>query len=113
MSLLRPLLLAAAAAVLAGCGFEEPPPPSVAGSSAPAPVSPPQVQDPCASYALTLLDGQLQGLPSVDPATSDRAGRVADEFQARYDEVIVASGIEAARAQYTDEITTACAREAE
>lgn len=112
MRLPRLLLLAAAVAAVVGCSFEEPPRP-VASTPAPA-VTPAQVQvqDPCTSYVLTLLDGQLNGLPTVDEPTRDRAGRVADEFQVRYDEVIAASGIAAARERYTGEITAACVREA-
>lgn len=106
----RLLLAAVAVAALAACSFEEPPTPAVA-TPAPA-VSPAEVTDPCADYALTLLDGQLNGLPEVDEPSRERAGRVADEFQVRYDEVITASGIEAARARYLEEITAACRREA-
>ncbi len=93
--------------LLTACGFEEPPAPS-AGSVAPAP-SPPPVTDPCTDVALTLLDGQLNGLPSADPAAFDKAGRVADAFQARYDAVIASTGVAAARAQYTAEVQAACA----
>ena len=106
-----PLLLAVGTSlVLAGCGFEEPP--SVAGPTPlpSGPVVPPaQVADPCTAVALSLLDGQLGGLPSADPAATDKGGRVADAFQARYDAVIASTGVEAARAQYTDEISAACA----
>lgn len=106
----RFLLAAAALAALAGCSFEEPPTPAAA-TPAPA-VAPAEVQDPCAHYAITLLDGQLNGLPAVDEPTRERAGRVADEFQVRYDEVIAAAGVAAARTRYVEEITAACVREA-
>lgn len=99
------LLLTALA--LSGCAFEEPPTPVGAAVEAPAP-SPPPVTDPCTDIALTLLDGQLNGLPSADPASFDKAGRVADAFQARYDAVIASSGVAAARTQYTEEVTAAC-----
>ena len=108
-----PLLLAVGTSVvLSGCGFEDPPPPVAASPlpvlSGPA-VPPAQVDDPCTAVALTLLDGQLGGLPSADPAALDKGGRVADQFQVRYDAVIASTGVEAARAQYTAEISAACA----
>lgn len=100
---LLPLVL-----VLAGCGFEEPPAPTTAGATL-APAPPPPVADPCTDIVLTLLDGQLNGLPSADPVVFDKAGRVADQFQARYDAVITSAGVGAARAQYTAEVQAACA----
>lgn len=99
------LLLALA---LAGCGFEEPPAPAADPVVSTPAVAPAQVDDPCTDIVLTLLDGQLDGLPSADPATFDKAGKVADQFQVRYDAVITSSGIEAARAQYTADIQAAC-----
>jgi hypothetical protein len=100
------LLCTAAALVLTGCGFDEPPAPD-AVVSAPA-VAPAEVDDPCTAVVLSLLDGQLVALPSADGATYDKAGKVADLFQQRYDAVIAATGVEAARAQYAGEISTAC-----
>ena len=97
------LLLVALA--LAGCGFEEPPPPA---SGVPAAPSPPPVSDPCTDVALTLLDGQLNGLPSADPVTFDKANAVVAQFVERYDAVITSSGVPAARAQYTAEVEAAC-----
>lgn len=105
--MLRACLLLSALA-LAGCGFEEPPAPSSGGAVTPPAVSPPTVTDPCTDIVLTLLDGQLNGLPSADPATFDKAGLIADQFQARYDAVIAGSGVEAARAQYAAEVSAAC-----
>lgn len=100
------LLLAALA--LSGCGFEQPPAPASGGVATSPAVAPPVVTDPCTDVVLTLLDGQLNGLPSADPATFDRAGRVADQFQARYDAVIASAGVDAARAQYAAEVQAAC-----
>jgi hypothetical protein len=100
------------AIVLTGCGFEEPPP----GTSQPAPnpslpAVPPAagVTDPCTAFALSLLDGQLEELPSASPEEAEKGANVADEFQARYDEVIAASGVEAARERYAGDIAAACA----
>jgi len=102
---------------LSGCAFEEPPAPS-SGSAAPvAPVAPVVTQapgpapvgDPCTDLALTLLDGQLNGVPSADPETAVKANAVVEQFVARYDQVIVSSGVEAARAQFSDEVQAACA----
>lgn len=105
---MRRTCLLLTALVLSGCGFEKPPAPSSEGA-VPAPaVSPPTVADPCTDVVLTLLDGQLNGLPSADPATFDKAGRVADQFQARYDAVIASAGVEAARVQYAPEVSAAC-----
>ena len=99
---------------LSGCAFEEPPAPS-SGSAAPvapvvtqAPVPAP-VGDPCTDLALTLLDGQLNGVPSADPETAVKANAVVEQFVARYDEVIVSSGVAAARAQFGGEVQAACA----
>lgn len=100
------LLLAALA--LTACGFEEPPAPPAAATVV-TPAAPPPMTDPCTDVALTLLDGQLNGLPSADPVAFDKAGRVADAFQARYDAVIASKGVPAARAQYTAEVQAACA----
>ena len=110
---MRRACLLLTALLLTGCGFEEPPPPApdpVAEPviSAPA-VAPAQVDDPCTDVALTLLDGQLNGVPSADPAILQKAEKVVEQFVARYDAVIVSAGVEAARAQYTDEIRAACA----
>lgn len=102
---MRRTCLLLGALVLTGCGFEEPP--AVGGGTAPA-VAPAHVDDPCTNIVLTLLDGQLNGLPTADPATFDKAGRVADAFQVRYDEVIASSGIDAARATYAADIEAAC-----
>jgi len=103
------LLLAVLA--LSGCGFEEPPAPSSGGAApvvtqAPVPVP---VGDPCTDLALTLLDGQLNGVPSADPETAVKANAVVEQFVARYDEVIVSSGVAAARAQFGGEVQAACA----
>ncbi len=97
----------AAALALAGCGFEDPPQRADTVVSAPA-VAPADVDDPCTAIVLSLLDGQLVPLPSADGATYDKAGAVADEFQQRYDEVIAASGVEAARAKYAADVQKAC-----
>ncbi len=96
------------ALALTGCGFEQPPPPAAdAAGSAPA-VAPAQVDDVCTDIVLTLLDGQLVPLPSADAATFDKARAVTEQFQPRYDQVIASSGVEAARAQYADDIQAAC-----
>jgi hypothetical protein len=105
------LLLAAVtvALVLTGCGFDEPPPPpGLAAEPAPVP-SDADIDDPCAAYAVALLDGLLNPLPEVDEATMLKAIAVTEQFQTRYDEVIAAQGVEAARAEYTDDILAACA----
>lgn len=104
------LLLAASGLCLAltACGFEEPPPPGQDAEPAPVP-SDADIEDPCTARAVALLDGLLNPLPSADEQTAAKAGLVADEFQVRYDQVIAAQGIEAARAQYTDDIAGACA----
>jgi hypothetical protein len=105
--LLLPLLLTA-------CSFDEPPPPapaaqqSLPGPSAPA-VPPAQIEDPCTNIAITLLDGQLNGLPTAPPEVFDKANAVVAQFVERYDAVIVSDGVEAARAEYVDEIAAACA----
>ena len=96
------LLLALA---LTGCGFDEPPPPSSGVLTAP---SPAPVDDPCTDVALTLLDGQLNGLPSADPVTFDKANAVVAQFVERYDAVIASAGVPAARAQYAAEVEAAC-----
>jgi hypothetical protein len=106
---LVPLLLAAI--VLTGCGFEEPP--SATSQPAPdpsLPAVPPAagITDPCTAFALSLLDGQLDVLPSATPEQAERGAAVANAFQARYDEVIAASGVEAARERYAEEIAAAC-----
>ena len=103
----RLLLLAV---LLTGCAFEEPPAPSAGVSEAPAvPASAEPVGDACTDIAITLLDGQLNGLPSAEPTAFDKANRVVAQFVQRYDAVIATAGVEAARAQYTDEIRAACA----
>lgn len=109
-------LLAAAALGLTGCGFDEPPPVSQApatqqtpsGGDVPAVPAPTGSLGPCTAVALTLLDGQLNGLPSASPEQTDKANKVVEQFVARYDEVIVASGVPAAREQYTSQVATAC-----
>lgn len=107
---LRLLLVALTVSLaLTGCGFEDPPP---AGQQAeePAPVpSDADIDDPCTAYAVALLDGLLNPLPVVDEATRDKAIAVTGQFQVRYDEIIASQGIEAARAEYVDDITAACA----
>jgi len=100
--------------VLSGCAFEEPPAPSSGGAASVAPVatqapSPVPVGDPCTDLALTLLDGLLNGVPSADPETAVKANAVVEQFVARYDEVIVSSGVAAARAQFSGEVQAACA----
>lgn len=106
---IRPLLAAAAVALaLTGCAFEEPPPQGQPAEPAPIP-SDADIDDPCTAYAVALLDGLLNPLPVVDDATKNKAIAVTGEFQVRYDEIIAAQGIEAARAEYTDDITAACA----
>jgi len=110
---MRPIRLLLAAATLSlaltGCGFEEPPPPA-SQASEPAPVpSEADIDDPCTDYAVALLDGLLNPLPEVDDATRDKAIAVTGQFQARYDEIIGSRGVEAARAEYTDDIAAACA----
>lgn len=108
---LAPLLIVATLA-LAGCGFEDPPPSASQPAPNPSlPAVPPAtgVDDPCTAFALSLLDGQLDGLPSASPEQAEKGAAVADEFQARYDEVIAASGVEAARERYAEQIAAACA----
>lgn len=96
---------------LAGCSFE--PPPTPAGATLPPaeqlPPSPVPVGDPCTDVALTLLDGQLNGVPSADPETVVKANAVVEQFVARYDAVIVSKGVAAAREQFTAEVMAACA----
>jgi hypothetical protein len=109
----RALLLAAALIALPACSFEEPPPPAdsaptVPGPDQPAVPAPSGSFGPCTDYALTLLDGQLVGLPSVSPQVADRGNAVVKQFVQRYDEVIVSSGIPAARERFTPEIVAAC-----
>ena len=101
------LLLAALA--LSACGFDDPPVPAADPVvSAPAvPAAP--AADPCTEVALTLLDGQLNGLPSAEPSSFDKGARVADQFQQRYDAVIAGAGVEAARTTYAKQIQAACA----
>lgn len=106
---MRRTCLLLTAAVLAGCGFEEPPAPVADAVVSNPAVAPAQVDDPCTDVALTLLDGQLNGLPSADPVTFEKAERIVEQFVARYDAVIASAGVEAARAQYADEIQAACA----
>ena len=103
---MRLLSLILLATVLTGCGFEEPPP-AAAPSVAPIP-SDFTHPDPCTAYAVTTLDGLLNGLPSVSPETAVRANEIVQEFVARYDAVITEKGIEAARAEYADDIEAAC-----
>ena len=107
-----------AAITLPSCGFEEPPPtgqpPTAAPSedlsgTAPAVPAPSGTLDPCTDFALTVLDGQLNGLPSVSPEQSDKANVVVTAFVERYDAVIVADGVAAARERYTSEVAAACA----
>lgn len=97
--------------LLTGCGFDDPPAParSAPDPSAPAVAPAPGVEDPCTAFALSLLDGQLDGLPSASPEQAEKGSAVADEFQLRYDEVITASGVEAARERYAEQIAAACA----
>ena len=110
--LLAPLrvtaLLVPAVLVTAGCSVQDVP---TAGSVSPSPVvvsAVPEAQDPCTQVALTLLDGQLQGVPSADPASLVRANEVVAQFVARYDRVMVASGVPAARAALAVEVAAAC-----
>ncbi len=67
------------------------------------------VGDPCTDVALTLLDGQLNGLPSAAPEVYDRANQVVAKLVQRYDAVLASSGVAAARAQLTPEVQAACA----
>ena len=101
---MRRTCLLLTALLLSACSFEEPP---TTGGVVTAP-PPPPVSDPCTDVALTLLDGQLNGLPSADPATFDKANAVVAQFVTRYDAVIASSGVAAARAQYTAEVQAAC-----
>lgn len=103
---MRLICLLLTATVLTGCGFEDPPP-AAAPSVAPIP-SDFTHPDPCTAYAVTTLDGLLNGLPSVSPETAVRANEIVQEFVARYDAVITEKGIEAARAEYADDIEAAC-----
>lgn len=100
------ICLLLAAIVLTGCGFEDPPP-AAAPSVAPVPGDFTH-EDGCTAYAVTVLDGLLNGLPSVDPETAVRANGIVEDFVSRYDAVIAAEGIEAARAEYVDDIQAAC-----
>jgi hypothetical protein len=100
------LTCTAATLVLTGCGFDDPP--ATEAESVVQTIAPAQADDPCTAVALSLLDGLLLPLPSADPASGEKGGRVAEQFQVRYDEVIAASGVEAARAQYADDIEAAC-----
>ena len=104
---MRRVCLLLTALLLTGCSFEEPPPPSTAPPAALP--SPTPVGDPCTDVALTLLDGQLNGVPSADPETVVKANAVVEQFVARYDQVIVSSGVAAAREQFTAEVQAACA----
>lgn len=109
---MRPLLLVLATATLlplAGCSFQDPP--TTAPLQAPSP-APPEAQDPCTQVALSLLDGQLEALPSADPEAMVRANAVVAEFVDRYDAVLVASGVPAARAALAGEVAAACQRPA-
>ena len=103
---MRLLSLIVLAAALTGCGFEDPPSASTP-SVAPIP-SDFTHQDPCTAYAVVTLDGLLNGLPSVSPETAVKANTVVQQFVARYDAVITEKGIEAARAEYADDIEAAC-----
>ena len=110
--LLTPLrvtaLLVPAVLVTAGCSVQDVP---TAGSVSPPPVvvsAVPEAQDPCTQVALTLLDGQLQGVPSADPASLVRANEVVAQFVVRYDQILVASGVPAARAALAPEVAAAC-----
>jgi hypothetical protein len=103
---MRLLCLLLAATALTGCGFEDPPS-AAAPSVAPIP-SDFTHQDPCTAYAVVTLDGLLNGLPSVSPETAVKANEVVQQFVQQYDAVITSQGIEAARAEYADDIEAAC-----
>lgn len=106
------LLTAAGLAVLAcSCSVEDSPP--VAATTPAAAVSAaPEAQDPCTQLALSRLDGQLAEEPSAAPERSVRANEVVAQFVQRYDEVLVASGIAAARAEVAADVAAACQRPA-
>lgn len=103
---MRLLSLIVLAAALTGCGFEDPPS-AATPSVAPVP-SDFTHPDPCTAYAVVTLDGLLNGLPSVPPETATKANAIVKDFVARYDAVITEKGIEAARAEYADDIEAAC-----
>ena len=103
---MRLICLLLAATALTGCSFEEPP---AAGAPSVAPIpSDFTHEDPCTAYAVTVLDGLLNGLPSVSPETAVRANEIVQEFVTRYDAIITEKGIEAARVEYADDIEAAC-----
>ena len=105
----RVLLLAVVG--VTGCSVQQPPTaaPSSVVLATPAPG---EAQDPCTQVALSLLDGQLEALPSADPAALTRANDVVAAFVARYDAVITSAGVPAARARFAPEVGAACAASA-
>ncbi len=110
--LLPTSVLLVAALSVSGCGFQDTPTtatPPVVGSPAPAAGEP---QDACTQIALSTLDGLLNGMPSGTPQDTVQANDVVAEFVVRYDQVITASGVPAARAQYAQEVGAACAARA-
>ncbi|MBC7374763.1 MAG: hypothetical protein H7323_12310 [Frankiales bacterium] len=97
----------------AGCSVQDTPTalPSGLTPSGLASVSPsrgPEAQDPCTQVALTRLDGQLGEEPSAPPTALVRANEVVAEFVERYDKVLVASGVDAARAALAADVGAAC-----
>ena len=90
----------------AGCSVQDTPTPS--GLASVAPSRGPEAQDPCTQLALTRLDGQLGEEPSAPPEAVVRANEVVAEFVERYDKVLVASGVDAARAALAADVGAAC-----
>lgn len=93
-----PVAASPAASVPAGGTVLSPAPPSRG----------PEAQDACTQLALTRLDGLLAGEPSASPEDSVRANEVVAEFVEAYDEVLVAQGVDAARASVAKAVGEAC-----
>lgn len=110
--------IAVLALLAAGCSVQDTPtasspgvgPSGVApsGLASVAPSRGPEAQDPCTQLALTRLDGLLGEEPSAPPEAVVRANEVVAEFVERYDKVLVASGVDAARAALAADVGAAC-----
>ena len=92
----------------AGCSVQDTPTATPSGPASVAPSRGPEAQDPCTQLALTRLDGQLGEEPSAPPEAVVRANEVVAEFVERYDKVLVASGVDAARAALAADVGAAC-----
>lgn len=118
MSLPRLPLVALVLVLASGCSVDDTPAPVAAAPSPPAaggspiPLASPsrgaEAQDPCTQLALTRLDGLLMGEPSAAPERSVRANEVVAEFVKQYEQVLVASGPDAARAAVAGKVGEAC-----